>query len=139
MVFPHASNADGIPIKDGRYSGGPSIVIELSESQRELIKAKYSPFFAFPITDDQKETILKQSSVSPPPSKLMLVKIADTAGECTCGAANLGLLIDSNRIEIPIKYIYTDEEAVKRKIDVYAKSPATRNLLINMRKRALFS
>ena len=117
LAFPLAGHADGIPIKDGRYSGGPLILIELTESQRELIKTKYSPFFAFPLTDDQKDTIRKESSVSPPPSQLMLVKVEDTAGECTCGAANLGLLIDSNRIEIPVKYLYTDEEAVKRRIE----------------------
>jgi hypothetical protein len=117
LAFPLPGHADGIPIKDGRYSGGSSIIIELTESQRELIRTKYSPFFDFPLTDDQRDTIRTKLSVSPSPSKLMLVKVEDTAGECTCGAANLGLLIDSNRVEIPVKYVYTDEEAMKRRIE----------------------
>jgi hypothetical protein len=117
LFLPRSSHADGIPIKDGRYSGGPSIVIELTASQKELIITKYTPFFAFPISDVQRELIHTVSSVSPPPSTLMLVKVEDTAGKCTCGAANLGLLIDSSHVEIPIEYVYTDAEAEKRKIE----------------------
>jgi hypothetical protein len=117
FIFPLACLADGIPIQDGRYSGGASIVIELTASQSELIKAKYEPFFDLPLNDDQREEIRKKTSIDPPPSKLMLVKISDTAGECSCGAANLGLLIDPSRVEIPTIYICTDEEAEEREIE----------------------
>ena len=117
IILPALCLADGIPITNGRYAGGPSIVIVLTSQQRELIEAKYEPFFDLPLNDEQREVIRKQASVNPPPSKLMLVRISDIAGECTCGAANLGLLIDPSRAGIPVKYICTDEAAEKKKIE----------------------
>ena len=116
FLIPTLSLADGLPIKDGRYFGGPSILIEISEAQKQLIKTTYEPFFNFPLTSEQREFIRRETTVEPPPSKLMLVKIPDTVGECTCGVANLGLLIDPSHVEIPVAYICTDEKAEKIKI-----------------------
>ena len=109
------ASADGLPMKNGKYAG-EIILIELSKQQQIIIKNNYVPWGYLELTDEQREIIKKKTSITPPPTKLMVVKIEHTTGECTCGVSNLGLIVGPSKIEIPTKYIYTDKEAGLRKI-----------------------
>lgn len=64
----------------------------------------------------QREIIKSKTSVNPPPTELILVKVEHATG-CTCGVSNIGLIVGTDQIEIPTKYVYTDKDAERRRID----------------------
>ncbi len=108
--------ADGLRIENGHYAG-EIISIKLNEKQQETIKTNYEPWGDLQLTQAQRNIIKNKTKITPPPSKLVMVKIEHTIGQCSCGVSNLGLIIEPDLIEIPIKYIYTDEEAELRRIE----------------------
>jgi hypothetical protein len=50
------------------------------------------------------------------PTKLTVIRPADTVGECTCGLSNIGLIISGGKLELPISYLVTDKEAKAKEI-----------------------
>lgn len=68
------------------------------------------------MSGNQIAQIKNSKGINQPPTKLLIVKIEDAVGECTCGLSNLGLILKDGRIQVPLQYIYSDEEADKRKI-----------------------
>ena len=91
--------ADGLPIKDGRYSGGAVVIIELTQEQQKIIIQRYKPYCDLKLTKEQIEYIKKTVKMIEAPTKLFVVRPADTVGDCTCGLANLGLIFKDNAIE----------------------------------------
>lgn len=110
--------ADSLPIKNGRYSGGTAITIQLTESQQKHIKKSYKPYSKMSLTKTQQKEIAKKAKMKEPPTKLTLMRPADTVGECTCGLANIGLIISERIIEIPVSYLATDKIAREMAIEI---------------------
>jgi hypothetical protein len=108
--------ADGLPLKDGRYSG-EVIIIELTPEQQATILQHYKPYGLLKLTKKQREYIANTTKMSAAPTSVMVVRPADTVGDCTCGLSNLGLIFKDNSIEIPLRYLLSDAEAERRKID----------------------
>ena len=109
--------ADGLPIKNGRYSGGSVIVIKLTAKQQKIIKSSYKPYMEIKITKKQQAYIAKEAHMTEPPTKIILARPVDTEHDCTCGLANVGLIFKEGSVEIPIEYLTSDKEAEEMKID----------------------
>jgi hypothetical protein len=116
LLFPPIAFADSLPIKDGRYAGGSVIVIKLTEKQKEHIKRKYKPYGKMKITKSQQAEIASKAKMKEPPTRLIMVRPEDTQGNCTCGLANIGLILKDGEIEIPVSYLATDKEAKEMEI-----------------------
>jgi hypothetical protein len=108
--------ADSLRINNGRYSGGAALVLNLNATQIRTIEDHYRPYMDLPLDDAQQARIRGTSKIQPPPTKLIVVYPADTAGDCTCGLANIGLIFKWDAIEIPVAYLTTDKEAEERAI-----------------------
>jgi hypothetical protein len=109
--------ADSLPMENGRYSGGPAFTIKLTEKQRKILKANYKPYYKMALTKSQQAQIATQAKNKKSPTKLIILHPNDSQGDCTCGLANIGLLIKEDLVEIPVKYLATDKEAKEIEID----------------------
>jgi hypothetical protein len=116
LLIPLMAYADSLPIKNGRYAGDRVIVIKLTERQKEQINKKYKPYNKMKLTKRQQSEIASKAKMKEPPTRLIVVRPADTKGECTCGLANIGLILKGGKIEIPVSYLVTDEEAKEMEI-----------------------
>ena len=116
LLVPTATFADSLNIKDGRYAGGPVIIIKLTEKQKGRIEKKYKPYNKMQLTKSQRAEIASKAKMKEPPTKLIMVRPADTQGDCTCGLANIGLILKDGLIEIPASYLATDKEAKEMEI-----------------------
>jgi hypothetical protein len=111
MVF-----ADSLPIENGRYSGGPVIIINLTVKQQKNIKTNYKPYNKMALTKSQQAQIVNKAKIKESPTRLIIVRPEDTQGDCTCGLANIGLIIKEDLVEIPTRYLATDKEAKEMEI-----------------------
>lgn len=116
LFVPMIALADGLNIKNGRYAGGPVIVIKLTEKQKERIDKKYKPYNKMKLTKSQQTEIATKAKMKEPPTQVIVVRPADTQGDCTCGLANIGLILKDGVIEIPVSYLATDKEAKEMEI-----------------------
>ena len=116
LLFPLLVFADSLPIKDGHYAGGDVIIIKLTEKQKERIDKKYKPYNKMKLTKNQQTVIALKAKMKEPPTKLIMVRPADSQGDCTCGLANIGLILKGGLIEIPVSYLATDKEAKEMEI-----------------------
>jgi hypothetical protein len=62
------------------------------------------------------QILLKTPKMKEPPTKLIVVHPSDTQGDCTCGLANIGLILQDGQIEMPVSYLATDKEAKEMEI-----------------------
>jgi hypothetical protein len=108
--------ADSLPIKNGRYAGSPVIIIKLTEMQKENIEKRYKPYNKIKLTKSQQSQIAAKAKMKEPPTQVIVVQPADTQDYCTCGLANIGLIMKGGVIEIPTSYLATDKEAKEMEI-----------------------
>jgi hypothetical protein len=99
--MPQVINADSLPIENGHYSGGPVIMIKLTEKQKSSLEKNYKPYNNMNLTKFQQKEISLQAKMKNPPTKLIVVRPEDTQGNCTCGLANIGLILKDGLMEIP--------------------------------------
>ena len=116
LFIPMIALADGLNIKNGHYAGGPVIVIKLTEKQEERINKKYKPYNKMKLTRSQQTEIASKAKMKEPPTQVIVVRPADTQGDCTCGLTNIGLILKGGVIEVPISYLATDKEAKEMEI-----------------------
>ena len=116
LFLPMIAFADGLNINNGRYAGGPVIVIKLTEKQKERIDKKYKPYNKMKLTKRQQAEIASKAKMKKPPTQVIVVRPVDTQGDCTCGLANIGLILKGGLIEIPVSYLATDKEAKEMEI-----------------------
>jgi hypothetical protein len=115
--FPSIILADSLPIKNGRYNGGPVLIMKLTKDQIHMIKNRYSPYQMMVLTINQQKFIGRKAPMKNPPSKIIIARAEDTVNDCTCGLYNIGLILKDNTVEIPKNYLATDEEAEEGAID----------------------
>lgn len=116
LLLPIIALADSMNIKNGRYAGGPVIIMKLTEKQKGRIVKKYKPYDKMKLTKTQRAEIATKAKMKEPPTSLIMVRPADTQGDCTCGLANIGLVLNDGLIEIPMSYLATDKEAKEMEI-----------------------
>jgi hypothetical protein len=116
LLLPTSILADSLNIKDGRYAGGSVVIIKLTEEQKSRIDKKYKPYKKMKLTKSQRAEIASKAKMKEPPTKLIMVRPPDTQGDCTCGLANIGLILKDGVIEIPVSYLATDKQAKEMEI-----------------------
>jgi len=106
LWVPMSVFADGMPIgEDGRFEGGETIVIGLSDSQKQRL-AK-SPMLK--LSAEQKQVIRRTHGFSP--SELFIYNTRKGDNDCTCDAYNRGLWFHEGMVEVPRMYLVTDKRA----------------------------
>lgn len=116
LLLPVIALADSLNIKNGRYAGGPVIVIKLTEKQKKRINKKHKPYNKMKLTKGQQTEIASKAKMKEPPTQVIAVRPVDTQGDCTCGIANIALILKDGMIEIPVSYLATDKEAKEMEI-----------------------
>ncbi|TXI77070.1 MAG: hypothetical protein E6Q42_05840 [Dechloromonas sp.] len=112
--------ADGLPLEDGRYAGGPVLVFQLTEAQKASIEHfrtchldnfrtmnVYTPY-VFTLTASQSEALMARTGFSP-----LRFEVYETyRGFNEAGPHwNLALRFSENEIEVPLNLLRTDQEA----------------------------
>jgi hypothetical protein len=115
LAMPLKSYADGIQLKDGRFDG-PTLEIKLTPVQEKSIKNQYRPGIEIRLSQAQRRQIAQSKKMRNPPTRFSIFKSKDLEGDCTCSAANYGLLYREGWIEIPLIWVVTDTEAVEKRI-----------------------
>lgn len=104
--LPIAALADGMPIgEDGRFTGGETILIGLTDVQKSALAAGRN----LSLNREQKRLIRKTHGFSP--SELIVYDTRVGDNDCTCGAYNRGLRFHEGMVEVPRIYLVTDKEA----------------------------
>jgi hypothetical protein len=109
--------ADGFPLKDGRYAGGPTVEVELTTTQQRLVTQHFEPGMVLKLTKGQKQKLKMAAKLKVSPTKLVLFHAPEMANDCTCFAANWAFDFKPGWVEIPIKYLFSDKEAADRQPD----------------------
>jgi hypothetical protein len=68
------------------------------------------------LTKSQQTKIATKAKMKEPPTLVIVVRPEDTQGECTCGLANIGLILKDGVIEIPVSYLATDKKVKEMEI-----------------------
>jgi hypothetical protein len=68
LLVPMIAFADSLNIKNGRYAGGPVIIIKLTEKQKERIDKKYKPYYRMKLTKSQQVEIALKAKMKEPPT-----------------------------------------------------------------------
>lgn len=109
--------ADGFPIKDGRYNGGPTLIIKLTKNQTEMIQTAFKAGMTIQLTENQKIRIVKETNLKISPTKIAVYHASDLTNSCTCFTANIGFDFKPGWLELPVASLCSDEEAEGRKPD----------------------
>ena len=104
--------ADGMPIKDGRFVGGPTTVLTLTQSQIVALKATR----VIKVTPAQKARLVRDAGVAA--SELEVYDTRRHENDCTCHAWNRALRFSETQIEVPHPYLVSDEDAARRQKEV---------------------
>jgi hypothetical protein len=103
--------ADGLEVKDGRYAGGPSVVIKLTPTQARLIQTAFKPGMELTLTKPQQAHLRREASLKLAPTKIYVGHASDWAHDCTCFASNIAIDFKPGYVELPVRYLMSDKEA----------------------------
>ncbi|NIT84347.1 MAG: hypothetical protein GWM98_24475, partial [Nitrospinaceae bacterium] len=95
------------PIENGRFAGGPVTVLTVPAGELDALPSLGKLY----LTDEQKEQLLEDAGVAP--SFLWIFDLRKGENECTCNAANRGLRISEDQVEVPHEYLMSDEDVEK--------------------------
>jgi hypothetical protein len=104
--------ADGMPIKDGRFVGGPTTVLKLTQAQIVALKTTRM----IKVTPAQKARLVRDAGVAA--SELEVYDTRRHENDCTCHAWNRALRFSETQIEVPHPYLVSDEDAARRQKEV---------------------
>ncbi|WP_243322284.1 hypothetical protein [Geothrix sp. SG200] len=107
--------ADGFPLKDGRYAGGPVIEMKLTKSQAKSVSNHFEPGMLLKLTRAQQRLLKSKGKMVTPPTELMIFHATDLAQDCTCFAANWAFDFKPGWLEVPLAYLCTDQEAIDQR------------------------
>jgi len=98
------ARADGMPIKNGRFVGGPATVITLTVAQLKQLRAadeQAGPKVLI-LTEGQRASL--QRSARAAPLRLGIYNTRKGETDCTCEAVNRGLWFAEGKVEVPHEY-----------------------------------
>lgn len=104
--------ADGLRFENGRLNEGVVTVLDLSEAQLLQVRTKRTVV----LTDSQKRVLRKAAGISPTVLTVYSTKMA-AAGIDSCFEYNVALWFEPTRIEVPHRFLVSDEDAVKKADD----------------------
>lgn len=120
LLIACTARADGVPLKDGRYSGGPVVAFQLTPTQKKDIEHfrschldhsrtmnVYTPY-VFALTASQRESLRATKGFAP-----RLFEIYETyRGFNDAGPHwNLALRFSKDEIEVPLNLLRNEREA----------------------------
>ena len=111
FVAPRPVRGDAMPIVPGRYSGGKATLLTLTAQQALTARTKR----VVVLTPSQQRRLLREAHVAPTVLDVSLPAVA--ALDCTDFTFNVGLLIAPTEIEVPHRYLVSDDEAARRTKD----------------------
>ena len=125
VMLSAAALADGIPLREGRYSG-PATVFKLTQEQKQVIEHfrtcyeasfrsmnQYTPY-VFRLTPKQAAAIKAKKGFSPS----SFVVLETYRGHNEFLQWNVALRFSEDEFEIPMDMLFTDEEARKANEEV---------------------
>jgi len=108
-AFPTVVAAEGLRFAKGRLDEGPVTVLELSTQQQLQVRTKR----VVVLTDEQKRVLQKEANVAPSLLSVYSTKAA-VAGIDSCFEYNLSVWFEPTRIEVPHRFLVTDEKAAAK-------------------------
>jgi hypothetical protein len=90
---------DGMPLRDGRFTGGPVTVLALSEDQMRSLDADRELI----LSRAQQAALWRAARAAPRTLRIYDTRVGEN--DCTCGAESRGLRFDQARIEVPHRYL----------------------------------
>lgn len=116
FIIPCMALADGMPIdKTGRFYGGPTTIITLTQEQQKTLADPKMKWKRIPLTEEQRAKLMKETGKGLTMFMFYVTRIGET--DCTCEAASRALRFSEYEAEIPHEYLKSDEEAAE--IDKY--------------------
>jgi len=109
--------ADGFQVKEGRYADGPTLELKLTPRQAKAVRSHFEPGMKIMLSRRQQAWIQARTNLHPPPTTVLLFHARDAADGCTCFMANWAFDFKEGWIEIPVGFLFTDEEAEDRRPD----------------------
>ena len=101
--------ADGLVLESGHLNAGPYITLQLSKDQILTVKTK-----RVVVLDSFQKTLLStKAHVAPTVLTVYSMKAAKN-GIDICYEYNLALWVSEDTVEVPIKYLVSDEVAIKK-------------------------
>jgi hypothetical protein len=105
LVLSSAAFADGMPIHEGRFTGGPTTVLTLTPVQAATLrKAEERREQKFLILSEAQRMCLMRSAGAAP-AKLVIYDTRTGENDCTCEAVNRGLWYEEGSVEVPHTYL----------------------------------
>jgi hypothetical protein len=97
--------ADGMPIRNGRFSGGPSTVLALTPDQASALRRneERGEFKVLVLSDVQRRRLLESAGTAP--ASLDVYDTRKGENDCTCEAENRGLWFEEGSVEVPHAYL----------------------------------
>jgi len=108
IVVSRPLRGDAMPIVAGRYSGGSATLLTLTTQQVLTARTKR----VVVLTQAQQRRLVREAHVAPTVLDISLPAVA--ALDCTDFTFNVGLLIAPTEIEVPHRYLVSDNEAARR-------------------------
>jgi hypothetical protein len=96
--------ADGMPIDNGRFIGGPTTVLTLTREQTAALKtAGKEGQKILVLTDGQRRQLARATGVAP--ISLLIYNTMKGENDCTCDAEPRGLWFSEGQVEVPYAYL----------------------------------
>jgi hypothetical protein len=100
-----AAARDGMPIENGRFVGGPSTVITLSDDQAQKLRDRESDGSFKELALSEAQRVALQRSAGAAPVMLLVYNTRKGENDCCCEARNLGLWFSAYQLEVPHRYL----------------------------------
>ena len=96
--------ADGMPIENGRFVGGPTTVLTLTREQTAALKTAGKEDQKFLVlTDGQQRQLKREARVAP--TSLLIYNTMKGENDCTCDVEPRGLWFSEGQVEVPHAYL----------------------------------
>jgi len=112
---PGPAAADGFPVENGRYAGGPATILALDAGQKASIDRERK----LVLTASQQDLLFRDAGTRA--SEFLVYDLRLAESDCTCNAANIAFRFSDDRVEVAHAYLVTDDEAVRRRAELEAE------------------
>jgi hypothetical protein len=116
LAAPGPAGADGFPVANGRYAGGPATILELDAGQRASIDQARQ----LVLTASQQDRLFREAGTRA--SEFLVYDLRLAESDCTCNAANVAFRFSEDQVEVAHLYLMTDDEAARRRAEFEGES-----------------
>lgn len=110
--------ADGFPIRDGHFTV-PVTTLELTSQQLQMIPKNRMTIQQIRLMEEQRVYLSVETGkvLRSLPTVIEIFYPEAVKDDCSCGAANVGLLVGGSQLEVAKEFLMSDEEAQAKKIE----------------------